>query len=139
MATQVKNTLITAKEEPKPREKQSKTRIRSKSKVSWSASNILSGGFLSNKYVIKQLPFILSLTLLAMLYIANNYNSQKTAIEISRTLKEIENLRYEYISTKSNLMYISKQSEVIKRLGTSKLKEAVVPPEKIFIEASDSE
>jgi hypothetical protein len=36
-------------------------------------------------------------------------------------------------------MYISKQSEVVKRLGTSALKEAIVPPDKIFIEDIDSE
>ena len=74
-----------------------------------------------------------------MCYIANNYNSQKTAIEINRTLKEIEGLRYEYISTKSNLMYISKQSEIVKRLGASGLKESIVPPDKIFIEDTDTE
>ena len=118
---------------------QKKERIRSKPKVGRSVGSVISGSFLSGKKVIKQLPFILSIAFLAMCYIANNYNSQKTAIEINRTLKEIEGLRYEYISTKANLMYISKQSEIIKRLGTSGLKEPIVPPDKIFIEDTDTE
>ncbi|MDP4289475.1 MAG: FtsL-like putative cell division protein [Bacteroidota bacterium] len=139
MANQVKNTLITEAEEPKAPEKQTKVKSRSAPKVSKSLGSIISGSFLSGKKVTKQLPFILCIALLAMCYIANNYNSQKTAIKINNTLKEIEGLRYEYISTKSNLMYISKQSEIVKRLGTSGLKEAIVPPEKIFIEDKDSE
>ena len=139
MANQVKNTLIVATEEPKVKEKPEKEKVRSKPKVVRSVGSVISGSFLSGKKVTKQLPFILSIAFLAMCYIANNYNSQKTAIEINRTLKEIEGLRYEYISTKANLMNISKQSEVIKRLGTSGLKEATVPPDKIFIENTDSE
>jgi hypothetical protein len=139
MASQVKNTLITTVEEPKPKEKPVKAKSPSKNKISRSVGSVISGSFLSGKKVTKQLPFILSVALLAMCYIANNYNSQKKAIEINRTLKEIEGLRYEYISTKANLMNISKQSEVVKRLGVSQLKESLVPPDKIFIEDTDSE
>lgn len=139
MTNQVKNTLITTVEEPKPKEKPAIVKSPSKNKVSRSVGSVISGSFLSGKKVTKQLPFIMSLAFLAMCYIANNYNSQKKAIEINRTLKEIEGLRYEYISTKANLMNISKQSEVVKRLGVSDLKEALVPPDKIFIEDTDSE
>lgn len=143
MANQVKNTFNTVntvnEEDPKIKEKSPKVKSRSNPKVSSSVGSVLSGSFLSGKKVTKQLPFILSLSLLAMCYIANNYNSQKKAIEINKTLKEIEGLRYEYISTKANLMYISKQSEIVKRLGTSGIKEAIVPPEKIFIEDTDKE
>ena len=139
MANQVKNTFNTINEEPKPKEKTAKVKSSSNPKVKNSVGSFLSGSFLSGKKVTKQLPFILSLSLIAMCYIANNYNSQKKAIEINRTLKEIEGLRYEYISTKANLMYISKQSEIVKRLGTSEIKEAIVPPDKIYIEDSDTE
>jgi hypothetical protein len=139
MANQVKNTFNAINEEPKPKEKTAKVKSSSNPKVKNSVGSFLSGSFLSGKKVTKQLPFILSLSLIAMCYIANNYNSQKKAIEINRTLKEIEGLRYEYISTKANLMYISKQSEIVKRLGTSEIKEAIVPPDKIYIEDSDTE
>ncbi len=135
MASQVKNTIIEPKEEPKEREPESKRAP--KSAVASSISNLISGSFLSGKKVTRQVPFILCIALLAMVYIGNNYNAQKTAIAITKTRKENEGLRYEYISTKANLMYISKQSEVIKRLEGSGLKEAIVPPEKIFIEESE--
>lgn len=135
MASQVKNTIIAPKEEPKVRDPKEKKVA--KSAVSSSVSNVISGSFLSDKSVTKQVPFILCIALLAMVYIGNNYNAQKTAISINKTRKEIEGLRYEYISTKANLMFISKQSEIIKRLEGSGLKEAIVPPEKIFIEESE--
>lgn len=131
----VKNTIIAPKEEPKVKEP--KPKKAPKSAVSMSISNVISGSFLSGKKVTKQVPFILCCALLAMIYIGNNYNAQKTAISINKTRKEIEGLRYEYISTKANLMFISKQSEIIKRLDGSGLKEAIVPPEKIFIEESE--
>jgi len=137
MTNQVKNTINTVNEKPKVIEKSPKVKSRSNPKVSRSVGSVLSGSFLSGKKVTKQLPFILSLSFLAMCYIANNYNSQKKAIEINRTLKEIEGLRYEYISTKANLMNISKQSEIVKRLETSGLKEAIVPPDKIYIEDTE--
>jgi hypothetical protein len=139
MANQVKNTFIIATEEPKVIEKPIKEKSSSRPRISRSVSSVISGSFLSGKKVIKQLPFILSIAFLAMCYIANNYNSQKKAIEINRTLKEIEGLRFEYISTKANLMNISKQSEIIKQLEGSGLKEARVQPNKIFIEDTDTE
>jgi preprotein translocase subunit SecY len=135
MATVVKNTIIASKEEPKVRvpkpEKAPKSAF-----ILW-LSKLISGSFLEGQKVTKQVPFILCIAFLAMIYIGNNYNAQKTAIAINKTRKEIEGLRYEYISTKANLMYISKQSEIVKRLGGSGLKEAIVPPEKIFIEESE--
>jgi preprotein translocase subunit SecY len=135
MASLVKNTIIAPKEEPKVREP--KPPKVAKSALSSSFSNLISGSFLEGQKVIKQVPFILCIALLAMVYIGNNYNAQKTAIAINKTRKEIEGLRYEYISTKANLMYISKQSEIVKRLEGSGLKETIVPPEKIFIEEAE--
>ena len=135
MASLVKNTIIAPKEEPKVRGP--KPPKAAKSAISSSFSNLISGSFLEGKKVTKQVPFILCIALLAMVYIGNNYNAQKTAIAINKTRKEIEGLRYEYISTKANLMYISKQSEIVKRLVGSGLKETIVPPEKIFIEEAE--
>ncbi|NWJ49625.1 MAG: hypothetical protein HXX14_02060 [Bacteroidetes bacterium] len=135
MASVVKNTIITPNEEPKIREPRPKKAT--KSALALLISMLISGSFLEGKKVTQQVPFILCIALLAMIYIGNNYNAQKTAIAINKTRKEIEGLRYEYISTKANLMYISKQSEIIKRLGGSGLKEAIVPPEKIFIEEAE--
>lgn len=76
---------------------------------------------------------MLFITLLAIVYIANSYNAEKTIIEIGKTKKELEELRFEYITTKSNLMFHSKQSEIAVRLAGSGIKESLVPPQKINI------
>lgn len=102
-----------------------------------SAASILDGSFLTRKNLLSQLPFIIFITFLAIIYIANSYNAEKTIIEINRTKKQLEELRYEYVTTKSNLMFQSKQSEVAYRLATSQVKESTVPPVKLISKAEE--
>jgi hypothetical protein len=70
---------------------------------------------------------------LAIIYIANTYYAEKMVRITDRTRNELKELRYEHITTRSQLMTLSKQSEVVKRMITTGLKESVVPPEKIFV------
>lgn len=97
-----------------------------------SVAGVLDGSFLTRNHLINQMPFILFVTFLGIIYIANSYNAEKTIIDISRTKKELEELRYEYITTKSNLMFVSKQSEVAYRLASKEIKESVIPPFKLI-------
>ncbi|HOP13289.1 FtsL-like putative cell division protein [Lentimicrobium sp.] len=129
-----RNTL-----KPKPAEKPAPKRrlkafttLNRKVHVGSSLHSIVDGSFLTRDNLVKQVPFILFLTLIAIFYIANSFNAEKTIIDISRTKKELQELRYEYITTKSNLMFHSKQSEVASRLKNSGLKESLEPPVKIY-------
>ncbi len=106
--------------------------MNNKISVGKSMAHILDGSFLTRQNLLKQVPFIIFLTFLGVFYIANSYNAEKTIIEISKTKKELEELRYEYITTKSNLMFASKQSEVAYRLANSQVKESTVPPIKLI-------
>ncbi|MFH1161249.1 MAG: FtsL-like putative cell division protein [bacterium] len=94
--------------------------------------NILEGEFLSRESVVRNLPFLIFLALIAIVYIANTYYAEKTSKEIEATKLELKELRYQYITTKSNLMFLSKQTEVSKRGQLMGLKETTVPPFKIF-------
>lgn len=96
-----------------------------------SAASVLDGSFLTRENLLKQVPFIIFITCLGILYIANSYNAEKTIIEISRTKKQLEELRYEFITVKSNLVFQSKQSNVAYRLSNTQVKESTVPPIKI--------
>jgi len=109
--------------------------LNSKMKVGRSVSGFLDGKFFSRENLAKQIPFILFITFLGVLYIANSYNAEKTIIEIGKTKKEIEELRYAYITTKSDLMFHSKQSEVAYKLKNSGIKESLVPPVKLYLKA----
>lgn len=140
-----KNTI--RKQQPEPETQPKPTRKRLKKvhlinrNVSFSrtAASILDGSFLTRENLLKQIPFIIFITVLGVFYIANSYNAEKTIIDISRTKKELEELRYEYITTKSNLMFMSKQSEVAYRLANSQVKESVVPPVKLVTKKTNDE
>ncbi len=96
--------------------------------------SILNGEILTREIVLRLLPFGLYLCLLAILYIANSYNYEKNIRKTTQLKDQLIELEYDYITTKSNLMHISQQSEIALRLdslGTG-IKESVVPPMKIF-------
>jgi len=98
-----------------------------------SVPGFFDGRLMTRENLVKQIPFIFYMTFLAIMYIANSYNAEKTIIDISKTKKELEELRFEYITTKSELMFHSKQSEVAAKLINSGVKESVVPPAKLYV------
>jgi hypothetical protein len=94
-------------------------------------SAVFSGTFLTNEKNIKHLPFVVFLAMIAIFYIANGYYADDKIREFNKITNELKELRSEYISTKSELMFASKQSEIAKSALTIGLKEPVVPPIKI--------
>lgn len=101
--------------------------------------SILSGSFLSKTKVIDSLPFVFFLSFLGVCYIANGYQAEKVIRQLYRTNNELKELRSEYITTKSDLMYISKQSQVAKATEGLGLKELTAPPKKIVVTKEDME
>ncbi|MEI6346347.1 MAG: FtsL-like putative cell division protein [Bacteroidota bacterium] len=100
---------------------------------------ILGGEMLSKSSVIQQFPFLLMMALFAGLYIYNNNVAEKNLIKIERTKKELIELRYEYISSKADMMDSLKQSMVLKKLETMGIKESNNPPHKIYLNTTKSE
>lgn len=106
--------------------------VKKKKRISKPIQSLLEGDFLSREGVVKNLPFLAFLAIIAIVYIANTYYAEKTFKEIESTKSELRELRYQYITTKSNLMYLSKQSEIEGRARLIGLTETKVPPYKIF-------
>src|SRR5207253_3785824 len=100
-------------------------------------SSVFSGTFLSDEKTLKHVPFIVFLALIAIFYIANGYYADDKIREVNKISNQLKELRSEYISTKSELMFASKQSEVAKSALLLGLKEPVVPPIKIEVDSSD--
>ncbi|MCT4615082.1 MAG: FtsL-like putative cell division protein [Marinifilaceae bacterium] len=98
-----------------------------------SFKDIINGRFLTRKKVLKQMPFIVYLVVFGIFYIGNRYKSEKIYQEMIELEQELKNLRFESLTTASNLMFISKQSEVIKKLEEVNLDlvESLEPPLKI--------
>ena len=124
-------------EEPEIFESESSTtdtpppKKRKKGVLAKALSSIFSGTFLTNESTLKHVPFLLFLAFIAILYIANGYQADDKIREVNRITNELKELRSEYISTKSDLMFVSKQSEVAKAAEPMGIKEPIVPPMKI--------
>lgn len=103
-----------------------------------SLNTVFSGTFLSNESVVKHVPFILFLSVIAILYIANGYWADDKVRQVNRITSQLKELRSEYISTKSDLMFVSKQSEVAKSAEKLGLKEPITPPMKIVVDTVSS-
>jgi Bacteriodetes cell division protein (FtsL-like) len=87
-------------------------------------------------WLVKHLPFILYLSLLALIYIANGYYADKNIRAINKTSNELKELRWQYLNLKSDLMFRSKLSEVAKSVAPMGLEELTSPPQQIVIDTT---
>jgi len=101
--------------------------------VSKSLHNVINGEFLTKKKSIRLLPFLLFITSLAVIYIGNTYYGEKLIRQIQSKQNQVNELRFEYINTKSELMELTKQSSLADRLKSKGIKESTIPPYKIFV------
>ncbi len=97
---------------------------------------LLDGTLLTRDGVVRQMPYILFLCLLAIIYTGNRFHAEKVVRQRVKLQREIKELHSESITTASELMKLSRQSEVIELVNKNglDLKESVVPPRKIVIE-----
>ena len=100
-----------------------------------SLRDIINGRLFTRSLIAKQLPFGLFLAFFAFLYIGNHYRMEEQMREIAVLNKELKSLRYEAITTSSELMYMSKQSEVLKRVREKNLglEELTEPPRRLKV------
>jgi hypothetical protein len=84
--------------------------------------------FLSPKWVVRNIPFFLFLAVLAVLYIYNGHHSDKLTLKIGATEKHIKELEYEYKTIKSEVIFRSKASELVKAVEPLGLKELTTAP-----------
>ena len=89
--------------------------------------------------VIRNIPFVLYLTFIGLFYIWNSYTIDKTVREIDKTDKELKELRSEFITGKSDLMYKCKMTEVAKNIEMYGVKESKEAPKKIVVKTTDSQ
>src|SRR5262245_54805739 len=83
---------------------------------------------LNYQSIVKQIPFFLFLTLLAVVYIYNGHYADKTIRSINKTTKEVKELQYEYKTVKSEVMFRSQQSQLAKAVAPLGLKELTETP-----------
>ena len=79
------------------------------------------------KWIVKNIPFFLFLSGLAVLYIYNGHHADKLIRQITTSEKNIKELEYEYKTIKAEVIYRSKASELVKAVEPMGLKESKVP------------
>lgn len=120
---------------PEPKAPEQK-KVRRRGVLAKALSAVFSGTFLTNERTLQHLPFIIFLAIAAIFYIGNGYYADGKIREVNKISNQLKELRSEYISTKSELMFASKQSEVAKAMESEGLKEPVIPPIKIEVDSA---
>lgn len=72
------------------------------------------GFFFNYRWMVKNINFFLFLAALAMVYIANGHMSDNRIRRINDTGRRLKDLQYEYKTLKSEMMFKSRESEMVK-------------------------
>jgi hypothetical protein len=88
-------------------------------------------------FPVQYVPKILFVMVLGLLYIGNTHHGEKTVRKINNIQAEVEDLRADYTTLKSDLMFASKQSEVARKVKAFGLKESFKPPHKVVVEKGE--
>ena len=107
--------------------------IEEKEKI-FSFRDLVDGNVLTRKAVLKQSRFILLLVLIAFISIANRNHAEKTVIRLNRMQSNVKELRAKSITISSDLVKISRQSEVVRLVNRYELnlEENLEPPKKLI-------
>jgi hypothetical protein len=78
----------------------------------FSLKGVLDGSLLTLRSVTRQIPFILFLVFLALVYIANRYHAEKVVRRIDALKTEVKDMRAEEITAATELMNLNRPSNV---------------------------
>ncbi len=104
-----------------------------------SFKDYLYGRFLADRSVGQHWGYLAFLVFLGVLYIGNRYQMEHLLDRQADLLHELKGLKYEAITTSSELMNMSKQSEVMERVNRAGIELEVLktPPRTLEVEKLD--
>lgn len=97
------------------------------------------GTILTDERIMRQMPFLAFLALLALILITTRNWSESTLRDIQTLQDELTDLRTQSVTYSAKVMDASRPSEVARRVekaGTG-LREPVRPPRKLIVEKED--
>ena len=102
---------------------------------SFSFRDLIDGNVLTRKAVLKQTRFILLLVAIAFFSIANRNHAEKKVIHLNRLQSDVKEMRAKSITISSDLVKISRQSEVVRLVKRYELglEENLEPPKKLIL------
>jgi hypothetical protein len=89
-------------------------------------------GTVTQESATEALPFILFIAFLGMIYIGNRHSAENNIRKIETLKKEVKELSWDFKTLKADLMFHSRQTEVITKVDSLLgLKVSVEPPIKL--------
>ena len=85
----------------------------------------------SYKAIVNNIPFLAFIVLLCVLYISNSHRAIEMQRELNAQQRILKELRWKNIDTKSQLMYVKTETQVIKSAEKIGLKPSLLPAYKI--------
>ncbi len=89
------------------------------------------GVLFNYRWMVRNITFFLFLAALAVVYIANGHMSDNRIRKINDTGRRLKDLQYEYKTIKSEMMFKSRKSEMIKAAQPLGLTVDTIAPYKI--------
>jgi hypothetical protein len=104
-----------------------------------SFKEFLYGRFLAGRSVGQHWGYLAFMVFLGVIYIGNRYQMEHLLDRQADLLHDLKELKYEAITTSSELMNMSKQSEVMERVNRAGIELEVLktPPRKLEVEKTD--
>ncbi len=94
-------------------------------------TGLLDGSLFSGNTNLHAMRFILFLFALALFLIFNTYYAERKTREAEQLRYEMTELRIRYIQTRSDYMFLTQQSEMVRMLSAEGFIEPVEPPRQI--------
>jgi len=95
-------------------------------------------GVVSKEAATEALPFIIFIAFLGMMYIGNRHNAENNIRKIDKLSKEVKELSWDFKTLKADLMFRSKQTEVVKQVDSVLgLRVPTQPPIKIKVSSDE--
>ena len=85
----------------------------------------------TDKFFFDQLPFVIFLTFIGVLYIANSYYVEGTVREMEKVKKDIIEAKNEFVITKTESSLMGQRIEVLKLVEALGLQEFAIPAYKL--------
>lgn len=90
-------------------------------------------GNMSAELVFQNLPFVLFLSFLAIVYIANAHYAEKRVREVFELQKEVKDLRREYHSLRADIAFNSRRTELARQLKSKGMGQSIRRQKKIRV------
>ncbi len=104
-------------------------------------NEILGGQILLHSGILQHARFVIYIFFLIILYISINFGMERSLLVERKNQRELKHLKSDYVSKTAKLQFLSKRTEVGKRLHQFKstLKVPYDPPAKIVINKREYE